>query len=186
MLEGREQFHLSHPGFLYNSDKYPLLVMNIFVGGMNQFIQKIRKIKAWLFSILLSVNYLSGGMFSVYASMKPEQHEKVLGIILEEIYAMKENCFTEEEFTNAKEQLKGNYILGNETTGSRMSAIGKAKTIFNKVLSPMAIINMIDSVKPEDVTAVIKKTFQPEKICASLVGNEDKTDRIWDLLKRGI
>lgn len=187
-----EQFHLSlsFPGVsVQNSDKYPLLVMNnIFGGGMSsRLFQKIREDKGLAYSVFsYPSNYLSGGMFSVYASMKPEQHEKVLGIILEEIYAMKENCFTEEEFTNAKEQLKGNYILGNETTGSRMSAIGKAKTIFNKVLSPMAIINMIDSVKPEDVTAVIKKTFQPEKICASLVGNEDKTDRIWDLLKRGI
>ena len=94
--------------------------------------QKIREDKGLAYSVFsYPSNYLSGGMFSVYASMKPEQHEKVLGIILEEIYAMKENCFTEEEFTNAKEQLKGNYILGNETTGSRMSAIGKAKTIFN-------------------------------------------------------
>ena len=187
-----EQFHisLSFPGLPVNdANAYPLLVMNnLFGGGMSsRLFQKIREDRGLAYSVFsYPSNYLTGGMFSVYAGMKPEQTEEVIKIIMEEIFTLKEKYFSEEEFIIAKEQLKGNYILSSETTGSRMSAIGKAKTILNEVLSPNEIIEKIDLIQPEDVKDVVNKTFQPEKICASLVGSEDKTEEIWQLIKRGV
>ncbi len=187
-----EQYHisLSFPGIaIDNEGLYPLLVMNNLLGGgmSSRLFQKIREDRGLAYSVFsYPSNYLAGGMFSIYAGMKPEQTEEVLKIIMEEIHTLDGNYFTQEEFIIAKEQLKGNYILSSETTGSRMSAIGKAKTILDEVLSPIEITEKIDRVQPEDVKAIIKKIFQPNKICASLVGNEDKRERIWDLIKGGI
>jgi hypothetical protein len=67
-----------------------------------------------------------------------------------------------------------------------MNAIGKAKSILDEVLTPAEIIEKINCIQPGEVSAVIKRTFLPESICAALVGSEDKRDRIWELIRGGI
>lgn len=187
-----EQFHLSltFPGIASNNDYfYPMLVMNnLFGGGMSsRLFQKIREDRGLAYSIFsYPSNYLSDGMFSIYAAMKPEQSEEVLRLILEEILLLKEKGFTEEEFLKAREQLKGNYILGNETTGSRMNAIGKTKLMMEKVYTPSEIIEKISRIQPEQVNAIIQETFRLDKACTALVGSTDQTSKIWELIKRGV
>jgi predicted Zn-dependent peptidase len=46
-----------------------------------------------------------------------------LSLIVKEMQKIKEKSITEQEFARAKEQLKGNYILGLESSVSRMNAI---------------------------------------------------------------
>ena len=41
---------------------------------------------------------------------------------------MKENYLTDKEINESKEQLKGSYILGLESTSSRMMSIGRSMT----------------------------------------------------------
>lgn len=187
-----EQYHMSisFPGIAVDSeDIYPVLVMNNLIGGgmSSRLFQRIREDKGLAYSVFsYPSNYLAGGMFSIYAGMKPEQCEEVLKVILEEIHLLKEKGFTTQEFNKAKEQLKGNYILSNETVSSRMNAIGKAKSILDEVLTPAEIIEKINCIQQGEVSAVIKRTFLPESICAALVGSEDKRDRIWELIRGGI
>lgn len=187
-----EQFHLSlsFPGVASNhEDLYPMLVMNnLFGGGMSsRLFQKIREDKGLAYSVFsYPSNYLTNGMFNIYAGMKPEQNEEVLRLILAEMILLKEKGFTDEEFIKAREQLKGNYILGNETTGSRMNSIGKAKLMMGKVKTPSEILKKINQIQPEQVRAVIQKTFQLNRACAALVGSVDQADITWEMIKRGI
>ena len=90
--------------------------------------QKVREERGLAYSIYsYPSSYIPGGMFNIYASMKPNQSEIVLKLIMEEVEMLKKKGFTDEEFHMAREQLKGNYILNNESTGSRMNSIGKAR-----------------------------------------------------------
>jgi len=187
-----EQYHvsLSYPGItVNNSDLYPMLIMNNLLGGgmSSRLFQNIREERGLAYSVYsYPSTYLSTGMYSIYAATRPEQCEKVINIILNEIQLLINKGFTYEEFHIAKEQLKGNYILSNETTGSRMNAIGKAKTLLDKVLTPDQILEKINKVQPEDVREVIKKTFCNQNVYAALVGSEDKTNKIWRLINKGV
>lgn len=187
-----EQFHLSlsFPGIAVDSPQlYPMLVMNNLIGGgmSSRLFQRIREDRGLTYSIYsYPSTYLTGGMYSIYAATKPEQCEDVLNIIIEEIESLKNHGFTNKEFLIAREQLKGSYILSNETPGSRMNAIGKARTLLDKVLTPNQILDKINNVRAEEVYEVIQKIFQKGSICAALVGCEDKTDTIWNIIKGGI
>jgi predicted Zn-dependent peptidase len=187
-----EQVHLSlaFPGTETGSDDiYPMLILNnLFGGGMSsRLFQKIREDRGLTYSVFsYPSNYLAGGMFSIYAGMKPSQSGEVLKLILEEAGLLKNNGITEAEFHMAREQLKGNYILGMESTNSRMNSIGKSKLLLEKVMTQEEVIDKINSITPQDVHRVIRDIFQSGKIAAAAVGSEDFTEQIRETIQGGI
>ena len=174
-----EQVHLSlaFPGIGTGSDDiYPMLILNnLFGGGMSsRLFQKIREDRGLAYSVFsYPSNYLAGGMYCIYAGMKPSQADEVLRLILHEVNLLREKGFSEEEFHMAREQLKGNYILSMESTESRMNALGRSRLLTEKVMTPSEIIGKIDRTTTEDVLHIIRSTFQPGKTAAALVGAED-------------
>ncbi|HOV70223.1 MAG TPA: insulinase family protein, partial [Clostridia bacterium] len=117
--------------------------------------------------------YVSQGIFLIYSAMKPEQSGNAIRVILDEVAAVKQNL-TKEEFENAREQLKGNFFLGLESTSSRMSSLGKSELLLNKVYTPDDIVDRINAVTLEKLEDVINRVFVTDKLCASLVGKVSK------------
>jgi len=187
-----EQFHatIGFPGIAAGHDDiYPMLVLNNILGGgmSSRLFQKIREDRGLAYSLFsYPSNYLPGGMFSIYAGMKPNQTEEVLKLVMEEVHLMKNKGFDEREFHMAKEQLKGNYILGIESTGSRMNSIGKAKLLMDKVLTPEEVVEKIKKVQPCEVERLIHEILRPELASVALVGSEDMTDKAWKIVTGGI
>ena len=70
----------------------------------------------------------------------------------------------------SKEQLKGSYILGLESTSSRMMSIGRSLLLNNKVESTDDILKSIDNVDSEIVKIVIDKIFNLDKLGVCIVG----------------
>jgi predicted Zn-dependent peptidase len=186
-----EQIHLSlaFPGMETGSDGiYPMLILNNALGGgmSSRLFQKIREDRGLAYSVFsYPSSYLAGGMYSIYAGMKPSQTNEVLKLILEEVSLLISKGLTDEEFHMAREQLKGNYILGMESTSSRMNSIGKSKLLLGKVLTPAEVIDKINSITPEDVNRAIRDIFLPGKIAAAVVGSEDLTEEIREIIKGG-
>lgn len=187
-----EQLHLSlaFPGIETGSDDmYPLLIMNNILGGSmsSRLFQRIREQKGLAYSVFsYSSNYLAGGMYNIYAGIKPSQAIEVLELILEEVNALKNKGITEEEFYTAREQLKGNYIMGMESTSSRMNAMGRSKILLEKAMTPTEVIDKINGVSLEDVQRIILNMFGPGRIAAALVGPEDIRMKVKDKINGGI
>ncbi|MBE3101964.1 MAG: insulinase family protein [Firmicutes bacterium] len=187
-----EQVHLclAGPGIAMGKEEiYPMLILNnIFGGGMSsRLFQKIREDRGLTYSVFsYPSSYLSTGMYSIYAGMKPSQASEVLKLVMDEIRLLREKGITNEEFNLAREQLKGNYILGIESTNSRMTAIGKSKLMHEKVMTPSEIIDKINRVTSDDVRKVIDVLFGSGELAAAMVGNEDMTDIIGEIIQEGI
>ena len=64
--------------------------------------------------------------YSIYAGVTAAKAVEVYHLLLDEMQDILKNGLDKEEFIRAKEQLKGNYILGLESTSSRMNAIGRS------------------------------------------------------------
>jgi len=183
-----EQTHvcLGIPGIPQGDDSlYPLLILNnVFGGGMSsRLFQNIREERGLAYSVYsYPSSYCSAGIFTIYAGMKPSQAEEVVKLAVEEIINIKNNGITIDEFKQSKDQLKGNYILGLESTSSRMSALGKSELLLNKVFSPSEIIAKIDKVKIDDVVQIINQVFNLDCICAAVVGKIDPKFRLEQLI----
>jgi len=184
-----EQMHLciGSPGVkMGNDDVYPLLVFNaLFGGGMSsRLFQKVREERGLAYSIYSYPSiYKSGGLFNIYTSMKPNQLADVLSIIVGEIQNVKGHSIEKEEFQSAIEQVKGNYILGLESTSSRMTAIGRSELLMGKVLTPSEVLEKIDRVTIDDVYRITDIVFDPNRTSAALVGKEDMSDKVRALLE---
>jgi predicted Zn-dependent peptidase len=160
-----------------NDELYMLLAINnIFGGGMSsRLFQKIREEKGLAYSIYsYPSSYKNTGLFTVYAGMKPEQLEIVVKMVIKEIRQLKSKGIKKEELEKSKEQLKGNYILGLESTSSRMNNIGKAELMLGRINTPDEVLAKIDSINLERVTSTLERVFDLSKVGFTAVGNIKK------------
>lgn len=171
----------------HDKNYYPLLVLNNIFGGTmsSRIFQEVREKKGLVYSIYSFVsNYSSTGIFSIYAGMSYEQAEDALRTVLKEMISMKKGNITEKEFNRAKQQIKGNYILGLESTSSRMSAIGRRELLYNEIQNPEEVINSINKVRLEDVLKVANDLFDINKLTITFTGNLKKHNKIEEIINK--
>lgn len=154
---------------------YALSVINTVFGGSisSRLFQKIREEQGLVYSIYSSQSlYRKCGEVGIYASMSKDNLKKVYEMILDEIKDLKENYLTEKEIKESKEQLKGSYILGLESTSSRMMSIGKSMLLHRQVRDTDEILKLIDEVDKDTINRVIDKVFNIDKLGICIVGKD--------------
>ncbi|MCI7737416.1 MAG: insulinase family protein [Clostridiales bacterium] len=172
-----EQVHLclAYPGVAQDDDAlYPLSVMNNLLGGgmSSRLFQRIREEMGAAYSVYsFPSTYPNCGTLTIYAGTSPELAQKVADELHKQIDELMKGGVTQEEFTMAKDQLRVSYILGLESSSSRMSSIGRSKLLRGKAVDPKEVIAKIEAVTREDVERILRETFS--KPCsASAVGRE--------------
>lgn len=170
-----EQVHicLSYPGVSQDDDDlYALTVMNnLFGGGMSsRLFQRIREEMGAAYSVYsYPSTYTNCGTMTIYAGTSPDLAQDVIDALHEQINLLMSGGVTDEEFAMAKDQLKVSYVLGLESSSSRMSSIGRSKLLRGRAVDPQDVVRKIEAVTKEDVERVIARVFGG-KCAASLVG----------------
>ena len=165
---------------------YPMLILNnVFGGAMSsRLFQKIREDRGLAYSVFsYPSSFEDCGLFSIYAGAKPDNLKSVAELIMEEIRFVKESGITEEELYDSKEQLKGSYILGLESTSGRMISIGKSELLLEKIYSPAEILERIDKVDMESVNSIIKHIFDTDNMGVAVIGSMEKSTDIRNMFK---
>ena len=156
-----------------SNDVYAIDIINNVLGGSStsRLFQRIREDEGLVYSIYSEQEfYREKGELGIYASMSTENLEDVYRLVKEEIISLNENGITEEELKNSKEQLKGEFMLGMESTESRMNAIGKYMLITGKVETLEDVIEGLNSITMEDINRVIKDVLDIDKMGVCVVG----------------
>ena len=164
-----------------DKEVYALAVINTVFGGSisSRLFQKIREEKGLVYSIYSSQSlYRKCGELGIFASMSNEHLKEVYESIIEEIKIMKKYYLTDQEIKESKEQLKGSYILGLESTSSRMMSIGRSLLLNNKVESTDDILKSIDNVDRETVKIVIDKIFNLDKLGVCIEGRDVEENKL--------
>ena len=178
-----EQVHvcLSYPGVGQDDeDLYPMSVLNnLFGGGMSsRLFQRIREEMGAVYSVYsYPSTYQNCGTLTIYAGTSPEAAQDVVDELHSEIKKLMAEGVNDEEFNMAKEQLKVSYVLGLESSSSRMSSIGRSKLLRGRAVDPDDVVEKIESVTKEDVERVILRTFSG-KCAAAAVGRCVETLRL--------
>jgi predicted Zn-dependent peptidase len=94
-------------------------------------------------------------------------------LILAEFRNLKERPIGDEELTRAKDQLKGNILLGLESSNSRMANLARQEMYFHQFMSADDVIARINQVDAGQVQAMAQRLFQPESIAVTLLGRLD-------------
>ncbi|NMM65701.1 insulinase family protein [Clostridium sp. P21] len=187
-----EQLHLSLgiPGIeTGNKDIYTLLLLsNILGGGASSILfQKIREEKGFCYSIYSYVSAFNNtGVVNIYTSLNPKYAADVVCTIKEEVEKFIKFGVNEGKLVKAKEQLKGSYILGLESTSSRMFNNGKSVLFLNRINTPQDIIQKIDRIDKENLDCIMKKTFEKGIINSAFVGEKVNLSLLTDIMEKDI
>lgn len=163
---------------------YSLLVFNnIFGSGMSsRLFQNVREKRGLVYSISAGHSaYVGTGVFDISAGMSPENLNEVASLISKEINTIKREKLSESEITKAKEQLKGNYILSGESTGSRMQAAGRSLLLNKPIYTQEETLKKIEAVNSSSVAEIIDRVLDSSTLCVSAVGPVEKVDNLFDL-----
>ncbi len=159
--------------------KYALSVFNtIFGGGMSSHLfQKIREEQGLTYAIYsYTTAFADTGLFCIYASMNPNQAERVYQSIGREIKYLQKQGVTEKALHMTKEQMISNFIIGSESTLNRMTSAGAALLLRDNVQTMEEVIEKIEAVTLEDMASVMDLIFSNDDFSYAVVGNENRAD----------
>ena len=170
-----EQVHicLGYPGLTLGDDRnYELsLATTVFGGAMSsRLFQRIREDLGAAYSVYsFSDSFIDTGMLVVYAATSPENAELVAGLLSEEAEKLAGDGMTEEEFLMARDQLRSGFLLGLESTSSRMQSIGRRLLLLNATRTEEELLERLGAIRREDANALIRDLLRAPH-SAALVG----------------
>jgi predicted Zn-dependent peptidase len=172
-----EQVHLclGTPGISQPAEeRYAAYLLNTALGGgmSSRLFQEVREKRGRAYSVYSFLSsYLDGGYLGIYVGTSAEWVEEVVAIILSELKALKRAGLRPEEMARVKNQLKGNLLLGLETSDNRMSRIAKNEIYFGTDVAPQEVAARIDATTNEEITALAERLLRPEAMAITLLGD---------------
>ncbi len=152
---------------------YALHLLNTVLGGSasSRLFQEIREERGLAYSVYsYQTSHRDAGNFAVYAGVSPGAFEQVLELVLQGLRKAGEEGLTLDELQEAKEQLKGNLMLGMESTSGRMNRLGRGELTYGRVLSQDEVIARIDRVTPDEVHTLARRLLLNQPYMLSAVG----------------
>ena len=159
-----------------DDNRYATLILNTVLGGgmSSRLFQTIREERGMAYSIYSDLSpYSDTGSLCVYAGTSADKTLEMLDLVMAEFAALKETPLTAEELHRAKEQVKGNILLGLESSGSRMSNLARQEMYFHHFFSVEDVLDRLDAVTADEVQAMAQKLFVSERIAVTLLGRLD-------------
>lgn len=181
-----EQVHLcaGFEGLAVNDERrYGLFLLNaIFGGGMSsRLFQKIREEHSLAYSVFSYLSaYEDSGMLTVYCGTSDEGFPKTMELIKQEAERLAAEPVSENELAVAKRQLKGNLLLGQESTSNRMSQLARNEIFYGRQITPDQIAVDIEAVTREEILQIASSIIDLEKMAVTIIGpvSEDCLDEI--------
>ena len=158
--------------------RYALSLINtIFGGGLSsRLFQEIREKRGLAYSIYSYVSsYKDDGMWGVYAGCGRKKAPEVMERIADE-FANLPRYITRDVLKRAKEQLKGNLMLGLESTSRRMQHIANQQIYYGRNYTPKELIAEIEGVTLKHARAMAESLIADNALALTVLGPFDKSD----------
>jgi len=156
-----------------DDNRYATLILNTVLGGgmSSRLFQTIREERGMAYSIYSDLSpYTDTGSLCVYAGTSAGKALEVVDLVMAEFRSLKETPLSDEELTRAKDQLKGNILMGLESSNSRMANLARQEMYFHNFMTVEEVIARISAVDAPQVQAMAQRLFDPERIAITLLG----------------
>lgn len=164
---------LGIPAISYASpDRYVIAVLNSIFGSSvsSRLFQEIREKKGYAYSIYSFVSsYRDCGYWAVYAGTGKKRAVTVTEQIIKEMKNLADTI-TAEEVRRAKDQLKGNLIIGMESTSSKMQSIARQQIYFKRHFSQNDIMKAVEAVTIDQVRDLSRQLVDTGPMSLTVLG----------------
>jgi len=156
-----------------DDNRYAALILNTVLGGgmSSRLFQTIREERGMAYSVYSDLSpYRDTGTLCVYAGTSAGKVLEVVDLVIHEFRKLKEEPLSEEELTRVKDQVRGNILLGLESSNSRMANLARQEMYFRQFFTVDEIIARIDEVTAAQVQAMAQRLFVSDAIAITLLG----------------
>ncbi|MDE6474222.1 MAG: insulinase family protein [Clostridia bacterium] len=171
---------IAFPAFEYDSKltMAEALVNTIVGGGMSsRLFQEVREKRGLAYNVYTyNSSYVNNGVMSLYIGTNVESVKKAVDCTLDLIEDLRKNGLTKKELERGIAQLKGNYVLGQESNGVMMRVNAKNVLFTDRVFDIDEKLKEIDSITLEQTKEVIDYTYDLSKASLAYVGKKPKCD----------
>jgi len=159
---------------LPHEQRFTCYVLNTVLGGgmSSRLFQKVREQQGLAYAVFSELSmYRDTGLLAIYAGTALETARKVVESIMHEFQDLKQHVVPEDELRRAKDHLKGSFMLGLESTSSRMSNLARQEMYFKRFFTLDEMLESIESVTADGVQRVAQDLFQSKNITLAMLGN---------------
>lgn len=172
-----EQTHLymGVPAYPFPHElRFACYTLNTILGGgmSSRLFQNIREKQGLAYAVYSELSmYRDTGCMAIYAGTAVETARQVVDSIIKEFRELKNNLVPAEELRRAKDNLKGSFMLGLESTSSRMGNLARQDLYFQRFFTLDEMLDSIESVTAEQVRDIAREFFNPKNITLAVLGN---------------
>ncbi len=163
-------------------DLYPLDVLSYILsnGDSSRLVKKIKDQRGLVSAISTSSytpNY-DGGIFLVYAEMKPEFFELAEKAIMEELELVTNTLVTEQELEVAKKQKLSDYYFQNQRVEDQARSIGYDVMAMGDPDYSKVYVENINRVTAEDILRVAKKYLKEDNMTTTALVPKEMAQKL--------
>lgn len=158
-----EQTHicLGFPGITMTDERmFDLAILDSILGSSmsSRLFQEVREERGLAYSIYsYYTSYANTGAFIFYGGTSPEKTNELYETMMDVIQSVVENGVTETEVQNAKEQIIGGFLLGLESTESRMYRNGRNELLLREHKTVEEVVALVQQTKKSSVEKMAKQ-----------------------------
>jgi predicted Zn-dependent peptidase len=152
-----------------HEDRFILAILDGILGGgmASRLFQEVREKRGLTYAIYsYHSHFQDTGDLAVYAGTRPDNAVQVIELIKAEAEKLAGGEATADELDRVRESIKGQMILGLESTRNRMTRLGKAEVTQGELLSLDEIIVRLDAVTLQDVERLAQTLFNGDNALA--------------------
>lgn len=159
--------------------RYVSTLLNVIMGGnmSSRLFQEVREKRGLAYSIYSFLSsYQDIGMWGVYTAVAKETLAQTLEVIGQELKKLKKGELSATELEDAKEFVKGGFLLGAESSDNRMTRIAKNEITFGRDLSFEEILSDLARVSIDEVITLAEEILQSDKFSVVSLGPVTEED----------
>jgi predicted Zn-dependent peptidase len=151
-----------------------VLLSNAMGGGMSsRLFQKVREELGLAYAVYTFQSfYKNAGVSGVYVGTRPEWADRAADVIKAEMRSLCDNGLTTDELADMKSQVKGQIVLSLEGSGSRLHRLAGTALYDEPYLSVDEIMSRVEAVTHDDINALAKEYFDPDRQVVLRLGPE--------------
>ncbi len=181
LVLGLEGYNMYHP------KRFILSMLGVILGGnvSSRLFTEVREKRGLAYYIGAGQTlYRDSGYFDISAGVPHDKTETALEVIIEELKKMKADSVGADELKRAKDYIRGSTKISLESSSSLASYFGEQVIFEKKIMTPEENLKKLDKVTAEEIKALARELFVPERSALAVVGAKQSGDGFLKILKQ--
>jgi predicted Zn-dependent peptidase len=173
---------------IHSEKKYQISLLAAILGGgmSSRLFHEVREKRGLAYYVRSNAEeYADAGTLVSTAGVDPKRITEALEVMVAEYAKVSQGNMSlgDEEFTKAKEFLKGHLVLELEDSRSVSGYYGQQELLEESIENPDELLSRIDAITKEEVESVGKEFFVNSSLNLAMIGNFEDRQKLQDLLK---